>query len=99
MAKVLVIDDDRSLLRAIQLGLKAGGHEVITAASGESGITQTALHSPDVVILDIGLPDMDGAVVCEHIRQWSDVPIIILSATGTENRKIAALNGGANDYV
>ncbi|MHB1208803.1 MAG: response regulator transcription factor [Acidimicrobiales bacterium] len=99
MARVLVIDDDKSLLRALRLGLKAGGHEVLTAETGESGITQTALHSPDVVILDIGLPDMDGSVVCERIRQWSDVPIIILSATGTENRKIAALNGGANDYV
>ncbi|MHB1087381.1 MAG: response regulator transcription factor [Acidimicrobiales bacterium] len=99
MARVLVIDDDKSLLRALRLGLKAGGHEVLTAETGEGGITQTALHSPDVVILDIGLPDMDGSVVCERIRQWSDVPIIILSATGTENRKIAALNGGANDYV
>ncbi len=99
MAKVLVIDDDRSLLRALRLGLKASGHEVITAETGEGGITQTALHSPDVVILDIGLPDMDGAVVCERLREWSDVPIIILSATGTENRKIASLNSGANDYV
>lgn len=99
MAKVLVIDDDKSLLRAMQLGLKAGGHSVITAETGENGITQTALHSPDVVILDLGLPDMDGAIVCARIRQWSDVPIIILSATGSESRKIAALNGGANDYV
>ncbi len=99
MAKVLVIDDDRSLLRALRLGLKASGHEVITAETGEGGITQTALHSPDVVILDIGLPDMDGALVCERLREWSDVPIIILSATGTENRKIASLNSGANDYV
>ncbi len=99
MAKVLVIDDDRSLLRALRLGLKASGHEVITAETGEGGITQTALHSPDVVILDIGLPDMDGALVCERLRAWSDVPIIILSATGTENRKIASLNSGANDYV
>jgi two-component system KDP operon response regulator KdpE len=99
MAKVLVIDDDRSLLRALRLGLKAGGHEVFTAETGENGISQTALLSPDVVVLDVGLPDMDGLAVCKKIRQWSDVPIIILSATGAENRKVAALDGGANDYV
>ena len=99
MAKVLVIDDDTSLLRAMRLGLQSGGHEVTTAANGEQGVSQTALTSPDVVILDMGLPDMDGLQVCERIRQWSDVPIIILSATGSDVRKIAALDGGANDYV
>ena len=99
MANVLVIDDDPSLLRALRLGLEAGGHEVFTAVDGEHGISQVALKAPDVVVLDIGLPDMDGLVVAERIRQWSDVPIIILSATGSEDRKIDALNGGANDYV
>ncbi|HEV3186505.1 MAG TPA: response regulator transcription factor [Acidimicrobiales bacterium] len=99
MATVLVIDDDPSLLRALRLGLKAGGHEVLTAVNGERGISQTALKSPDVVVLDMGLPDMDGLVVCQRIRQWSDVPIIVLSATGSEERKIDALNGGADDYV
>ena len=99
MAKVLVIDDDTSLLRAMRLGLQSGGHDVSSASNGEQGIAQTALMSPDVVILDMGLPDMDGLQVCERIRQWSDVPIIILSATGTDVRKIAALDAGANDYV
>jgi two-component system KDP operon response regulator KdpE len=99
MAHVLVIDDDPSLLRALRLGLEAGGHEVFTAVDGERGISQVALKSPDVVVLDIGLPDMDGLVVAQRIRQWSDVPIIILSATGSDDRKIDALNGGANDYV
>lgn len=99
MAKVLVIDDDPSLLRAMRLGLQSGGHEVTTASNGEHGISQTALTSPDVVILDMGLPDIDGLQVCERIRQWSEVPIIILSATGTDVRKIAALDAGANDYV
>lgn len=99
MALVLVIDDDQSLLRAMRLGLEAGGHDVVTAVNGEQGIAQTALKSPDVVVLDIGLPDLDGLVVCQRIREWSDVPIVILSATGAEDRKIAALNGGANDYV
>ena len=99
MAKVLVIDDDPSLNRALRLGLQADGHDVTTAATGEHGISQTALTNPDVVVLDMGLPDMDGIAVCRTIRGWSDVPIIILSAIGAENRKVAALDAGANDYV
>lgn len=99
MARVLVIDDDTSLLRALRVGLRAGGHEVTTAVNGEQGLSHTALASPDVVVLDLGLPDLDGLVVCQRIREWSDVPIIVLSATGTEDRKIAALDLGANDYV
>ncbi len=99
MARILVIDDDPSLLRALRVGLKAGGHEVVAAADGEHGITQTALTSPDVVVLDLGLPDLDGLAVCRRIREWSEVPIIILSASGSEDRKVAALNGGADDYV
>jgi two-component system KDP operon response regulator KdpE len=97
--KVLVIDDDPSLRRALRLGLRAGGHEVFTAANGDQGISQTAIHSPDVVLLDLGLPDLDGLSVCRRIRQWSPVPIIVLSATDTEDRKVAALDGGADDYV
>ena len=99
MAKVLVIDDDPSLLRALRVGLKAGGHDVVTATDGEQGLAQTALSAPDIVVLDLGLPDLDGLAVCRRIRQWSEVPIIILSASGTEDRKVAALNGGADDYV
>jgi two-component system, OmpR family, KDP operon response regulator KdpE len=99
MAKVLVIDDDPSLLRALRLGLQAGGHDVVTAANGAQGISTTAVASPDIVVLDLGLPDLDGLAVCSRIREWSEVPIIILSASGTEDRKVAALNGGADDYV
>jgi two-component system KDP operon response regulator KdpE len=99
VAKVLVIDDDPSLLRALRVGLRAGGHEVVTAVNGEQGISQTAVAAPDIVVLDLGLPDLDGLAVCRRIRQWSEVPIIILSASGTEDRKVAALNGGADDYV
>jgi two-component system KDP operon response regulator KdpE len=96
---VLVIDDDPSLLRAMRLGLRSGGHEVLTAANGEQGLTETAVSSPDIVILDLGLPDIDGLEVCRRIRQWSDVPIVVLSATETEARKVAALDGGADDYI
>jgi two-component system KDP operon response regulator KdpE len=99
VAKVLVIDDDPSLLRALRLGLQAGGHEVVTAANGQQGISQTALTSPDIVVLDLGLPDLDGQAVCRRIREWSEVPIIILSASGNEDGKVAALDGGADDYV
>jgi two-component system KDP operon response regulator KdpE len=99
MANVLVIDDDPSLLRALRVGLQASGHHVTTAVNGEQGISQTAVTSPDVVVLDLGLPDIDGQAVCRRIRQWSEVPIIILSASGTEDRKVAALDGGADDYV
>ncbi len=99
MARVLVIDDDRSLLRALRLGLQSEGHDVTTVETGEQGLSQTAIFGPDVVVLDIGLPDIDGLSVSRRIREWSDVPIIILSATGEENKKVAALDGGANDYV
>jgi two-component system KDP operon response regulator KdpE len=99
MARVLVVDDDSSLLRALRLGLRAGGHEVIVAANGEQGISQAALGAPDVIVLDLGLPDMDGLVVCRRIRQWSEVPIVVLSANDAEDRKVAALDQGADDYV
>ena len=99
MATVLVIDDDPSLLRALRLGLRSGGHEVATAANGDQGIAAAARSAPDVVILDLGLPDLNGLEVCRRIRQWSEVPIIVLSAIDSEERKIAALDGGADDYV
>jgi two-component system, OmpR family, KDP operon response regulator KdpE len=99
MAKVLVVDDDPALLKALRLGLAARGHEVITAVNGAQGVSKATIASPDVVVLDLGLPDIDGLTVCSRIRQSSDVPIVVLSATGTEERKVAALDGGADDYM
>ncbi len=99
MATVLVVDDDRALLRALRVGLAARGHEVSVAVTGEEGLSKIALSSPEVVVLDLGLPDLDGLEVCRRVRQWSDVPVIVLSATGLEERKVAALDGGADDYV
>lgn len=99
MARVLVVDDDPSLLRALRVGLAAGGHEVSAASTGQDGLSKVATADPEVVVLDLGLPDLDGLEVCRRIRQWSDVPVIVLSATGLEDRKVAALDEGADDYV
>jgi two-component system KDP operon response regulator KdpE len=99
VARVLVVDDDRSLLRALRLGLSARGHEVSFAGTGQEGLSKLALEAQDVVVLDLGLPDIDGVEVCRRTRQWSEVPIVVLSATGLEERKVAALDSGADDYV
>jgi two-component system, OmpR family, KDP operon response regulator KdpE len=99
MTRVLVIDDDVALLRALRVALPHGGFEVSTASTGEQGLQETALSAPDLVVLDLGLPDIDGVEVCRRIREWSDVPIIVLSAADAESRKVTALDAGADDYV
>lgn len=97
--RILVIDDDRSIRRVLETGLRARGYRTSVAATGEEGISRAALDAPDVVILDLALPDMDGVDVCRRIREWSDVPIVVLSAHGAEDRKIHALDEGADDFV
>src|SRR5580658_3334477 len=99
MTKVLVVDDDPSLLKALRIGLTARGDEVIVAHSGAEAINQVALAGPDLVILDLGLPDLDGLEVCRRVREFSDVPIVVLSAYGDEHRKVEALDSGADDFV
>jgi two-component system KDP operon response regulator KdpE len=99
VARVLAVDDDQALLRVLRIGLGALGHSVLVASTGEQGISQAATGAPDIIVLDLGLPDLDGMEVCRRIRQWSNVPIIVLSADGTEDRKIASLDGGADDYM
>ena len=99
MATVLAVDDDQALLRVLRIGLSALGHTVLVASTGEQGVSQAAIGGPDIIVLDLGLPDLDGMEVCRRIRLWSDVPIIVLSADGTEDRKIASLDGGADDYM
>jgi two-component system KDP operon response regulator KdpE len=99
VARILVIDDDPALRRALRLALQHSGYDVVTAANGEQGMSDAALVAPDVIVLDLGLPDIDGLTVCSRIREWSDVAIIVLSAADSELRKVAALDGGANDYV
>jgi two-component system KDP operon response regulator KdpE len=97
--RVLVVDDDRALLRALTIGLDARGYDVVTARTGTDGVVLASLRQPDVVVLDLSLPDLDGATVCGRIREFSDVPILILSALGSEERKVDALDRGADDYV
>ena len=99
MTKVLVVDDDPSLLKALRIGLTARGDEVLVAHSGTEAVNQVALAGPDLVILDLGLPDLDGLEVCRRIREFSDVPIVVLSAYGDERRKVEALDSGADDFV
>ena len=99
MVRVLAVDDDQALLRVLRIGLGALGYDVLVATTGEQGVAQAATGSPDVIVLDLGLPDLDGMEVCRRVRQWSEVPVIVLSADGTEDRKIAALDGGADDYM
>ena len=99
MATVLVIDDDTALLAACRVGLRALGHQVRTAATGDAGLSDAAVHPPDVIVLDLGLPDMDGMQVFSQLREWTQTPVIMLSADGSEDRKVEALNGGADDYV
>ena len=99
MPQILVIDDDPGLLSVCSVGLQAFGHTVLAAETGNEGISQAAVHGPDVIVLDLGLPDLDGLEVCKRIRTWSDVPVIVLSADGSEDRKVDALEHGADDYM
>jgi two-component system KDP operon response regulator KdpE len=99
MTKVLVIDDEAPILRALRINLTARKFEVSTATDGASGLAAMARSRPDVLILDLGLPDMDGTEVIRGIRGWCATPIIVLSAYGQESQKVAALDAGADDYV
>jgi two-component system KDP operon response regulator KdpE len=97
---VLVIDDEPQIRRVVRNAVEdAGIGQVLEAASGREGIDMTAARRPDLVILDLGLPDMGGASVCREIRKWSDVPIVVLSARHSESEKVMLLDSGADDYV
>ena len=99
MTKVLVIDDEAAILHALRINLTAREYEVSTAADGAAGLAAMARDRPDVLILDLGLPDMDGTEVIKGVRGWTATPIIVLSAWGQESQKVAALDAGADDYV
>ena len=97
--RVLVVDDEKQIRRVLNAALSLHGYEVAEAASGEEGLTQAAAYQPDLIVLDLGLPDMDGTEVVRRLREWSQTPIIILSVREDEDDKIGALDAGADDYV
>ena len=98
-ARILVVDDEPQILRALRTSLHAAGYEVDTAATGEEGLARAAMRPPDGVILDLVLPDQNGSDVCRELRRWTDAPVLVLSAVGDEQEKVAALDAGADDYV
>jgi len=97
--KVLVVDDEPQIRRALRTSLEAHGYEVATVGTGEEGVVASADQQPDLVLLDLGLPDMDGTEVIRRVRGFSDVPVIILSVRDAQSDKVAALDAGADDYV
>ena len=95
----LVIDDEPQIRRLLRVTLEANGYTVFDAVNGNDGIVQAAQSRPDIILLDLGLPDLDGVEVLKRIREWSRVPVIILSVRDREDDKIAALDAGADDFV
>jgi two-component system KDP operon response regulator KdpE len=99
MAAVLIVDDEVQILRALQINLNARGYSTVTAFTGQSALEQAAQHPVDIIILDLGLPDLDGVEVIRRLRRWNEVPILVLSARHGSDDKIQALDAGADDYV
>ncbi len=99
MARVLVVDDEPQILRALRINLRARGYDVTTAANGSQALQAAARHPPDLVILDLGLPDLDGEEVIGGLRGWTSVPIIVVSGRTDSTDKVQALDAGADDYL
>ncbi len=99
MTRILVVDDEAQIRKALSVNLRARGYEVDLAATGEEALTLAAGNHPDLVLLDIGLPGIDGIEVVEGLRGWTTIPIIMLSVRDTEDDKVRALDAGADDYV
>jgi len=98
-ARILVVDDEPQIRRFLDIGLRAQGYRVALAASAQAALDLLATQGAELVILDLGLPDRDGQAVLADLRQWSNVPVIVLTVRGGEPEKVAALDAGANDYV
>ncbi len=98
-ATIIVIEDEAQIRRFLRTTLSAEGYEVVEAETGKQGLIEAATRKPDLIVLDLGLPDMDGVEVIKGIRSWSSLPVIILSARSQEGDKIAALDAGADDYL
>ena len=99
MTRVLVVNDEPQILRALRINLRVRNYEVDTAATGSEALTTAGRHPPDLVLLDLGLPDLDGVEVIEGLRGWTQAPIIVLSGRADSPDKVAALDAGADDYV
>ncbi len=99
MICVLLVDDEPQLLRALGINLRARGYRVVTAVDGTSGLAAAAAELPDIVVMDLGLPDLEGVEVVRGLRGWTTVPILVLSARDEQRDKVAALDAGADDYV
>jgi two-component system KDP operon response regulator KdpE len=97
--RVLVCDDEHQILRALRVILRDAGYEAVPATTGEEALDLAAVRTPDAGIIDLVLPDMDGVEVCRRLREWTDMPLILLSAVGDEDAKVRALAAGADDYV
>ncbi len=98
-ARILIVDDERQIRRMLETALTGLGYDVAQASSGHDGLNQAAIFHPDLIILDLGLPDFDGVEVVSRLREWTEVPIIILSVREQESDKIKALDAGADDYI
>ncbi|MEN5029406.1 response regulator [Pseudomonas sp. Ps21-P2] len=98
-ATILVIDDEPQIRKFLRISLASQGYKVLEAGTGTDGLTQAALNKPDLLVLDLGLPDMDGQDVLNQFREWSTVPVLVLSVRASEGEKVRALDAGANDYV
>ncbi|KMM83842.1 two component transcriptional regulator, winged helix family [Pseudomonas taetrolens] len=98
-ATILVIDDEPQIRKFLRISLVSQGYTVLEAATGAEGLSMAALQQPDVLVLDLGLPDMDGQQVLREFREWSNVPVLVLSVRASEAQKVQALDSGANDYV
>ncbi|MCX4472560.1 KDP operon transcriptional regulatory protein KdpE [Micromonospora sp. MW-13] len=99
MSRILVVDDEPQILRALRINLRARGYDVQVAETGAAALRAAAAHPPDLVVLDLGLPDLDGVEVIRGLRGWTTVPIIVLSGRAGSEDKVAALDAGADDYV
>ena len=97
--KVLIVEDENSITRFIRAILISNGYDVITAASGTEAYSMISSHCPDLILLDLGLPDMDGVQIIEDVRQWTQVPIIVVSARSLDRDKVEALDKGSDDYI
>ena len=97
--KLLVIEDEQEIRRFLRVSLECHGYRLVEAATGREGILHAAGQQPDLLLLDLGLPDIDGLELIRQVRQWSQVPIVVLSARGREEEKVAALDAGADDYL